>query len=105
MMSEKKYVDEWKQEIFPALMSKKDELILMGYSEVTIEDIWTCLVNHVWVNNREKNLYEVVQDVLHLPSHTYMNYLTLNVLQSDDMLADTVASLTELMPVEEVDNN
>lgn len=104
-MSEKKHVDQWKHDVFPALMSKKDELILMGYSEVTTEDIWTCLVNQVWVNNSEKKLYEVVQDVLHLPSHTYMNYLTLNVLQSDDMLADTVASLTELMPVEEVENN
>lgn len=104
-MSEIKHVEQWKEQVYPALISKKDELVLMGYSEVTIEEIWDCLKNYVWKMNAEKKLHEVVQDVLHLPSHTYMNYLTLNVLQSDDMLADTVASLTELMPVEEVDNN
>jgi len=99
-MSEIKHVEQWKEQIFPALMSKKDELVLMGYSEVTIEEIWDCLINHVWKNNVEKKLHEVVQDVLHLPSHTYMNYLTLNVLQSDDALANTVASLTGLLPEE-----
>lgn len=99
-MGKTKHVDEWKEQIYPALMSKKDELLLMGYSEVTIDEIWECLKHHVWKNNREKKLHEVVQDVLHLPSHTYMNYLTLNVLQSDDALANTVASLTGLLPRE-----
>src|SRR5690625_625700 len=101
-MNQIKHVDEWKEHIFPALISKKDELVLMGYSEVKIEEIWNCLKHHVWKNNEKKKLYEVVQDVLHLPSHTYMNYLTLNVLQSDDELANTVASLTDLLPNEKV---
>jgi len=99
-MSDVRHIDEWKREVFPALLSKKEELQLMGYSEVTIDEIWDCLEHYVWQKDHYKKLYEIVQDIMHLPSHTYMNYLTMNVLQNDTELADTVASLTDLMKKE-----
>src|SRR5690625_1791575 len=99
-MSDVRHIDEWKREVFPALLSKKEELQLMGYSEVTIDEISVCLEHYVWQKDHYKKLYEIVQDIMHLPSHTYMNYLTMNVLQNDTELADTVASLTDLMKKE-----
>lgn len=92
-MVEEQTVEEWKPFVKPALMSKTDEFFLMGYSNATSEDIWNCLVTTVWSGNPKKRLYEVVEDIFHLRSHTYMSYLTVNVLKDDD-LAASIAALT-----------
>ncbi|HLR74033.1 MAG TPA: post-transcriptional regulator [Virgibacillus sp.] len=92
-MDYERTVAEWKPYVTPALISKTDELLLMGYSNATIDDIWDCLVKNVWNGNPKKRLYEVVQDIFHLRSHTYMSYLTLNVLEDDD-LAASIAAVT-----------
>jgi len=89
-----KTVTEWKRYVEPALTCKTNEFLLMGYANATNEDIWNCLVKNVWQGNPQKRLYEVVQDIFHLHSHTYMSYLTVNVLQDDDLSA-TIAALTE----------
>ncbi|WP_042146126.1 post-transcriptional regulator [Paucisalibacillus sp. EB02] len=88
-----KAVEAWKQELKPVLISKAEELQLMGYSKATHEDIWKCLVNKVWKGNPEKMLHEVVQDIFHLSSNIYMSYLTIDAYQDDDLMA-SIAALT-----------
>ncbi|MFS0672920.1 post-transcriptional regulator [Ornithinibacillus sp. 179-J 7C1 HS] len=88
-----KTVDNWKEELKPALESKALEFQLMGYSKATEEDVWNCLSKKVWKGNPEKRLYEVVQDVLHLSSTIYMSYLTIDAYQDDDLMA-SIAALT-----------
>lgn len=88
-----KTVSEWKPLIIPALESKTTEFRLQGYEEATNADVWRCLTERVWKGNPEKRLYEVVQDIFHLGSSTYMSYLTLNAYQEDNLM-DSIAALT-----------
>ncbi|WP_343272867.1 post-transcriptional regulator [Lentibacillus songyuanensis] len=86
-------VDEWKSRIKPALDSKTSEMKLLGYRQATNDDIWNCLVQKVWKGNPSKHLYEVIQDIFHLPTNVYMSYLTLEAYQDEDLMA-SIAALT-----------
>lgn len=90
-------VNEWKASVIPALDSKVEELILMGYSQASRDDVWKCLLEKIWKGNPEKRIHEVVQDIMHLGSGTYLSYLTVNSYQNDDLLA----SISALMDTEE----
>lgn len=90
----KKTVTEWRPFIKPVLESKVQELLLMGYSQATSDDIWRCLQDRIWKGNPTKHLHEVVQDIFHLKAAVYMNYLTLNAYQDDDLMT-SIAALTK----------
>jgi len=94
-MSVEKSVQEWKNVIYPALKSKQSEFKLIGYTEVTIEELWRCLKERVWKGNPEKRLHEVVQDIFHLPATTYMNFITVDAMKvEDDDLMSSIQALT-----------
>lgn len=84
-------VSEWKAMVIPALESKAKEFHLMGYERASTEDVWTCLVQKVWKGDPEKRIYEVVQDIFHLTTATYISYLTISAYQSDDLMASIAA--------------
>ncbi len=84
-MSEKPVL-EWRNKVKPVLDSKRKEFFIIGYSKTTNDDIWDCLVDRIWEGNPNKRLHEVVQDILHLTSSVYMNYLTLSTYQDDDLM-------------------
>ncbi|MCA0969966.1 post-transcriptional regulator [Halobacillus litoralis] len=90
-MYESKSVHKWKKQIDPVLTSKVEELRMMGYERVTKEEVWHCLVKKVWKGEPEKRLYEMVQDVFHLSSHTYVSYLAAEAYQDEDLLASIEA--------------
>ncbi|TGB04199.1 post-transcriptional regulator [Halobacillus salinus] len=90
-MYEAKTVHQWKGQIDPVLTSKLEELRLLGYDNATKEEVWKCLVKKVWKGEPEKRLYEIVQDVFHLSSHTYVSYLTADAYQDEDLLASIEA--------------
>ncbi|AXI09571.1 hypothetical protein CUC15_11835 [Oceanobacillus zhaokaii] len=85
--------NEWKTMVEPVLVSKAAELRLMGYSQATAGDVWTCLVEKVWKGNPEKRIHEIVQDIFHLGSGIYLSYLTIQSYQNDDLMA-SIAALT-----------
>lgn len=90
---EKKTVQEWREMIRPALSSKCDEFKLIGYQEVTENELWSCLEEKIWKGNPRKRLYEVTADILHLSSSTYMNYIRVGALQvdKDDLMSSIQA--------------
>ena len=92
-MGIKQTVNEWKPMVKPAIDSKVEEFILMGYSRATHEDVWKCLEKRVWKGDPVKRINEVVQDILHLNGNVYMSYLTINSYQDDDFMA-SIAALT-----------
>lgn|SRR5690606_36787873 len=95
MSVKEKTVKEWKSYIIPALESKQSEFKLVGYTDVTQDEIWSCLEEKVWKGNPKKRLHEVIQDIFHLSPSTYMNFMTVNVLQiEDDDLMTSIEALT-----------
>lgn len=79
---------EWKDKLIPALRSKEFEFKMMGYKDISTEDIWECLLEKVWKRKNETPLYQIVQDILHLPIRVYMNYLALSAyhVDNDDLM-------------------
>src|SRR5690625_3741826 len=90
-----KTVQEWRDDVTPILLSKQEELRAIGYTEVTVEQIWDCLFEKVWKGNKEKRLYEVVQDIFHLRASMYMGFITVNAMQDDE--DDLMSSISALM--------
>nr|WP_246569852.1 post-transcriptional regulator [Lentibacillus saliphilus] len=85
-------VNEWRAELGSVLESKVYEFKSMGYEEVTADDIWQCLNRKVWTEHPcQKRLHEVVQDIFHLASSTYMSYLTVSAFEEDDLMASIAA--------------
>ena len=92
---EEKTVEEWKRHIAPALQSKQSEFNLIGYSEVTQDEIWKCLQEKVWKGNPKKKLHEIVQDIFHLQASTYMSFMTVDALKvEDDDLKASIEALS-----------
>lgn len=85
----------WREKLQPALDSKKREFELLGYKDISSEDIWQCLVKHIWKGNQVLPLHKVVQDILHLQAHVYMSYLSLQIfdLKNND-LAKSIEAVT-----------
>lgn len=87
-------VEEWKERVQEIVESKKEEFHSLGYTSVTVEDIWECLLHSKWKDQPEKRLYEVVQDIFQLKTQTFMNYLTMQTYQDDDLL-QSIEALTK----------
>lgn len=85
----------WKKKIDPVLVSKVDELKLLGYNRATKDEVWKTLTQKVWKGDPELRLYEIVQDILHMSSHTYVSYLTKEAYQDEDLLASIEALSSE----------
>ncbi|RWZ59969.1 hypothetical protein EQV77_01330 [Halobacillus fulvus] len=92
-MENTKVVSLWKEKVDPALTSKVEELKWLGYANATPEELWNCLVKKVWKGEPEKRLYEVVQDILHMRSHTYLSFIT-NESYDELGLTDSIEAIT-----------
>jgi len=90
-----RHVEEWKPIINEVIESKTSELSLLGYGDVTAEEVWNCLLTKVWKKNEVKKLHQIVEDVFHLNGHVYMSYVAMETYQSDDLMA-SIAAVTDL---------
>ncbi len=90
-----KKVNDWKDSITFVLHSKQSEFYQLGYKHVTKDEIWHCLYDKIWKGNVDKRLHEIVQDILHLKASTYMTYVTISSMQSNEN--DLHASIKEIM--------
>lgn len=95
-------VHEWKDDVKIVLASKQSEFETLGYKEITTDDIWRCLIENIWKEDKPKRLYEVVQSIFQLQIHTYMDFLALDSLhkqpaETDDEL---MASINAVMQEE-----
>jgi len=68
--------EELNKAIRDICVSKAEEFRMLGYEQVTGEEIWDC------VSDKYKNgtppLYQVVNDILSLKVTQFMNWMTMN---------------------------
>lgn len=60
--------------VHPALSSKQNEMLRMGYTNVTEEDIWNYLVTYKWVHETGLTLAQIVSDILHADNNVVYEY-------------------------------
>ena len=67
----------------PALISKQEEFLLLGYDNVSQEDIWAFLLKKKWLKkgDHEMKLFEVVQSILSLKVGELINFMSVEALK------------------------
>lgn len=75
--------DRFRENVFPALLSKVEEFELYGYDKVNENDLWQFLTRKVWKRaSEEKQLHEIVSDIMNVKVGDYMNYATVEAFKS-----------------------
>lgn len=68
-----------KEELFdrvrPALNAKVQELHRLGYSYITIQDVWNYLIQEKWLKAKDLMLSDIVSDILHVDNKNVDEYL------------------------------
>lgn len=90
--------DQFKKEVSPALRSKREEFFLLGYDNVTEEDIWNYLTKKKWRKAAEPlKLYEMVQHILSLKIGEYMHHASIQALKDADLSMINEEDMMELL--------
>jgi hypothetical protein len=77
--------EDFHQKVRPALKSKQEEFLILGYDNVSQDDIWIFLQKKKWrKETHEMKLYEVVQSILSLKVGELINYMTVESLKEAD---------------------
>ncbi|UTR09265.1 post-transcriptional regulator [Evansella sp. LMS18] len=87
---EKEKIQVWKEEIEPVLNSKAEELQMLGYENVSPEDVWECFtakLPRIEVPE-EVRPHWIVAEVFRLRAHDYMNWLTVAAYKGPDWFKD-----------------
>jgi hypothetical protein len=88
----------FKSEVRPALRSKQEEFFLLGYDNVSEEDIWEFLKKKNWRKATEPiMLYEMVQHILSLKIGDYMHHASIEALKEADFSGINEDDMLELL--------
>ncbi|WP_026693803.1 post-transcriptional regulator [Peribacillus kribbensis] len=88
-MSNQHPYDHFKENVMPALESKADEYSLLGYGEVSVDEIWLFLTKKKWkAPKEEKRLFEVVEDILSLTAVDFMNFAVIEAYKQPSLLTE-----------------
>ncbi|MED3978495.1 post-transcriptional regulator [Priestia megaterium] len=77
------FISASKELIQPALSSKMEEFHMLGYEEVTENDLLSYLEMKKWKKERELSLHQVVNDILSVKITQVMSYVTIESYKSD----------------------
>lgn len=77
-MNERQQFEVWRSDIQPALISKVDELHLLGYDRANEDDVWTCVLYQLRKKKEFMHKHAFVNSVLTLKPQTFMTWLTIH---------------------------
>ncbi|HJV44276.1 MAG TPA: post-transcriptional regulator [Bacillota bacterium] len=70
-----------KQQVKMVCESKAEEFHLLGYEQVSAEEIWECIVSSY--KKEVPALHQIVGDIYSLRVTKFMNWLTMRIYQGD----------------------
>ena len=81
--------DEYFEVLQPALTSKVEEFLLIGYGKVKVKDLWEYLTKKKWKKTEtEIRVHELVSDVLSVKAGDYMNFATIEAFKSPNWFVE-----------------
>ncbi|AGK55050.1 post-transcriptional regulator [Bacillus sp. 1NLA3E] len=90
--------DCFHEAVYPALKSKLEEFMLLGYATISERELWTYLTNKKWRKCKEDiHLYEIVQDILSVQIGDYMNFATVEAFKQPDFSFESEEDRKELL--------
>ena len=90
--------DHLRYELKPALQSKQEEFALLGYGQVSEQELWNFLKRKKWRKADEnKRISDIVQDILTVKVGEYFNYATVEAFKEADFAFDDEEELRKLL--------
>lgn len=77
------FISASKELIQPVVSSKIEEFHMLGYEEVTENDLLSYLEMKKWKKEKELSLHQVVNDILSVKITQVMSYVTIESYKSD----------------------
>ncbi|MFV5316413.1 post-transcriptional regulator [Priestia megaterium] len=77
------FISASKELIQPVVSSKMEEFYMLGYEEVTENDLLSYLEMKKWKKEKELSLHQVVNDILSVKITQVMSYVTIESYKSD----------------------
>ncbi len=69
-------LDELYKKLYPALVTKTNDLKRNGFSYIKEEDIWNYLRHNYWNKNKKITLFDLVNDILSTPDYLLDEYVS-----------------------------
>jgi hypothetical protein len=89
MKGKKHSYEGYFQILKPALISKSEELLVLGYGDISVEKIWGFLTKKKWRKTKEDiHVYELINDLLASKPGEIMNYITVEAFKGENLLSD-----------------
>ena len=66
--------EELYERVKPALRTKKSELDKLGFSYISLQDIWAYLTENKWINGKDLMLSDIVDDILKVNNEEVNSY-------------------------------
>lgn len=94
-----KNIDQHYTDMLPALISKKNEFHLYGYTTVTEEDIWIFCVRKIWRNKDMSSMrvYEIANDILKILPAAFMTYTQIEEQRTSDWFSAVNSEELEIL--------
>jgi len=97
-MKAKRDYESFHYMVKPALISKQEEFLLLGYDNVSQEDIWTFLLKKKWrKGEHEMKLFEVVQSILSLKVGELINFMSVEALKDAEFTFENEEERVKLL--------
>lgn len=82
--------DRFREKVAPALLSKVEEFHVLGYDQVTMDELWAYLVKKPWRRPKEEiRIYEIVANIMSVKIGEYMNYATVEAFKEPSPFEST----------------
>ena len=90
--------ESFRSKVKPALISKQEEFLLLGYDNVSQEDIWAFLLKKKWrKGEHEMKLFEVVQSILSLKVGELINFMSVEALKDAEFTFENEEERVKLL--------
>lgn len=81
MEEQQKQLDQLKVELKDVCQSKAEEFHLLGYENVTLDEVWECVASAY--RKEIPPLHKVVNDILSLSVTKFMNWMTMKIYRGE----------------------
>ena len=90
--------DDVRREVQLVLQSKLEEFSLLGYEQVSENELWNFLLQKKWRKiNEPKLIHEIVADIMSIKVGEFFNYATIEAFKDAEFAFDNEAELRELL--------
>ncbi|KAB2338684.1 post-transcriptional regulator [Cytobacillus depressus] len=89
--------DQFRNDLKPALQSKQEEFSLLGYGQVSEQELWNFLKRKKWKKTEgNKSMAELMQDILSVKVGEYFNYATVEAFKEAEFAFEDKEELRKL---------